>query len=170
MSYAEEGQMSADSDVKLSGSPVDADSSQEQQEIVTSTAGEEPVGTKASTPIPQESTVPAESVGRRRPQVTFMGNSYDITAVVAVVSGALIAFSCLTCNMGGYCLPIVPVVLGIVGLLSAEDSVDPSRTRLLSWLGVGGGGIVLLLMLLGIILYFGFIVLAVVLGAAAEGQ
>ncbi len=114
--------------------------------------------------------LPSPNSNGTRPHITFMGNSYDITSVVAVVTGGMIFFSCITCNMGYYCLPIVPVVLGLVGLLSADDSVDPRRTRLLSWLGIGGGGIVLLLMVIGILLYVGFIVLAIGLGAAAESR
>ncbi len=108
--------------------------------------------------------------GSSHPQITFMGNSYDLTAVVAVVTGGVIAFSCLTCNMGYYCLPVIPVVLGVVGLISAEDSADPKRTRLLSWLGIGSGGVVLLLIILAIVLYVAFIVLAIILGAAAEAR
>ena len=161
--------MSENNEVLTPEVPAAPDPSPEPEESATSTIPEESA-------IPEERAVTStkaavsETGGRARPQVTFMGNSYDLTAVVAVVTGGVIAFSCLTCNLGFYCLPVVPVVLGLVGLLSAEDSVDPSRTRLLSWLGVGGGGIVLLLMVLALVLYLGFIILAIVLGAAAQGQ
>ena len=161
--------MSEDNDVLTPEVPAAPDPSPEPEEAATSTTPEESA-------IPEERAVTSteaavsEPGGRARSQVTFMGNSYDLTAVVAVVTGGVIAFSCLTCNLGYYCLPVVPMVLGLVGLLSAEDSVDPSRTRLLSWLGVGGGGIVMLLMILALVLYFGFIILAIVLGAAAQGQ
>jgi len=106
----------------------------------------------------------------RRPQVTFMGNSYDLTAVVAVTAGAMVAIPCVTCNMGYYCLPVVPIVLGLVGLLSAKDSVDADRTRLLSWLGIGGGALVFVLMILALLAYFGFIAVVIMAGAASQGQ
>lgn len=112
----------------------------------------------------------AESGGRSHPQITFMGNSYDLAAVVAAATGGVIVLSCVTCNSVSYCLPILPVVLGLVGLLSAENSADPKRTRLLSWLGIGSGGVILLLMILAVILYIVFIVLAVTFGAAAEAR
>lgn len=108
--------------------------------------------------------------GQPRPQITFMGNSYDLTAVIAVATGGTIAFSCLTCNMGFYCLPIVPIVLGLIGLLSAEESADPERTRLLSWIGLGSGALVFLLMVLAIVLYVAFIVILAAVGAAAEAR
>ena len=116
-------------------------------------------------PVPLESAEAAH-----RPQVTFMGNSYDLTAVVAVTAGAMVAIPCVTCNMGYYCLPVVPIVLGLVGLLSAKDSVDAERTRLLSWLGIGGGVLVFGLMILAILAYFGFIAFAIMAGAASQGQ
>lgn len=162
--------MSEDNDVLTPEVSAAPDPSPEPEEAVTSMTPEASAVLEESAVITTEPAVSVPPVGRSRPQVTFMGNSYDLTAVVAVVIGGVIAFSCVTCNMGYYCLPIVPVVLGLVGLLSAEDSVDPSRTRLLSWLGVGGGGIVLLLMVLALVLYFGFIILAIMLGAAAQGQ
>ena len=116
----------------------------------------------------QVSTVSEETASR--PQVTFLGNSYDLTAVVAVTAGAMVAVPCLTCNMGSYCLPLVPIVLGLVGLISAKDSVDPERTRLLSWLGIGGGALVFGLIVLGILLYVGFMAFMITAGAAPQGR
>ncbi len=97
-------------------------------------------------------------------QVTFMGNTYDLMSVVAVVTGGLVLVSCLTCNVGFYCLPLVPIVLGLVGLLSAHQSVDEKRTRLFSWLGIASGGLLLLLLLVVVALYVGFIVFMIALG------
>ena len=73
----------------------------------------------------------------------------------------MVLFSCFTCNLGYYCLPFVPIILGIIGLVAAKDSVDPERTKLLSWLSVGSGAIILLLIFLFIALYIGFIVFAI---------
>ena len=120
-------------------------------------------------PIAPETTEVPESAARSRPRpkVTFMGNSYDLMAVVAVVTGGVIAFSCVTCNMGFYCLPFVPIALGLVGLLSAEESVEPSRTRLLSWLGIGGGLLFVVLMALFILAYVALIAITIAAGAAS---
>lgn len=96
--------------------------------------------------------------GNGRPRVTFMGNSYDLAALGAVASAALLLFLCVTCNMGFYCLPAVPLVLGLIGLLAARQAVDAQRTRLWSWIGVGTGAFLLILLIVGFLLYIGFIV------------
>jgi hypothetical protein len=101
-----------------------------------------------------------------KPMVTFMGNSYDLTAVVGVTIGGAVLLSCLTCNMGYYCLPVVPIILGIIGLAAAKDSVNPERTKLLSWLSLGSGAIIILIIGLFIALYVAFILVMM----AAEGN
>jgi hypothetical protein len=50
---------------------------------------------------------------------------------------------------------------GIIGLVSAKDSVDPERTRLLSWLSLGSGAVIVLLILLVMVAYIGVITFAV---------
>ncbi|MBI9046529.1 MAG: hypothetical protein JEZ06_18710 [Anaerolineaceae bacterium] len=92
-------------------------------------------------------------------QVTFRGNSYDLASVIAVTTGALALLSCLTLYMGIYCFPLVPLVLGVIGLMTAKNSVDPRRTQILSWIGVGTGSFAFILVLLGILFYFGFLFL-----------
>ena len=96
------------------------------------------------------------------PEATFRGNTYDLAALGALTSGVIVLFSCLTCNMGVYCLPLLPLVLGLIGLLSARQSVEEERTRLWSWLGIAAGGFIVLLTIAGVVLYIAFIVLAVV--------
>jgi hypothetical protein len=98
------------------------------------------------------------------PEATFKGNAYDLAALGALTSGVVVLFSCLTCNMGFYCLPLLPLVLGLIGLLSARQSVEEERTRLWSWLGIAAGGFIVLLIIAGIALYIAFVVLAVVAG------
>jgi hypothetical protein len=98
------------------------------------------------------------------PQVTFRGNTYDLISLGSLITGVALLLSCLTCNMGYYCLPLIAVALGAVGVLSARRSVEAERTKLWSWLGIAAGGIVLLLIALCIVLYIGFIVLAAVSG------
>jgi hypothetical protein len=90
------------------------------------------------------------------PAVTFRGNNYDLVSLGSLITGALILFSCLTCNMGYYCLPFLPVVLGIIGLLKAQEAVEAERTKQWSWLGIAGGGMVLFLILAVVVLYVVF--------------
>ncbi len=101
------------------------------------------------------------------PEATFKGNSYDLAALGALTSGIIVLFSCVTCGMGVYCLPVLPLILGLVGLLSARQAVEEERTRLWSWLGIAAGGFIVLLTVAGIVLYVVFIVLAV---AAGQGR
>jgi len=104
-----------------------------------------------------------QNPGRRT--VTFMGNTYDLAALGALASGALVLFSCVTCNMGFYCLPFIPLLLGLVGIISAREAVDEKRTRLWSWLGAGAG----IIILVGLVLTFvGSCLLFALLAASAE--
>lgn len=97
--------------------------------------------------------------------VTFEGNNNDLTAVAAIVSAGVALISCGTCGQGLYCLPFIPGVLGIIGLLSADASVDPERTRRFSWisLGIGGGLILLTVIFLAAIFLMYFSVFAAAL-------
>jgi len=112
-------------------------------------------------------STPSELPRPAAPEATFRGNTYDLTALGALTSGVLVLFSCLTCGFGFYCLPFVPLVLGLIGVLAARQSVEEKRTRLWSWLGIAAGGLMLLLIIAGVVLYIAFIVLAV---AAGQGK
>jgi len=89
----------------------------------------------------------------RDSEVTFRGNNYDLTAVVGVTIGGIVLASCGTCNLGLYFLPFVPLILGIIGLVNADESVDPKRTKLLSWISIAAGAAILVLGALGIIFF-----------------
>ena len=108
-------------------------------------------------PVVTDTEVEVAAPERGKPTVTFMGNSYDLMSVVAVTLGGMILFTCLTCNFGYYCLPFIPVILGIIALISAKDSVDPERTKLLSWIGIGSGAFFIIIGLLAFIAYFAFL-------------
>jgi hypothetical protein len=110
------------------------------------------------------STLGAETAPK--PIVTFEGNNYDLAAVVGVTIGGIVLLSCATCNLGFYVLPFLPIILGLVGLLTARDSVNPERTKFLSWLSLGSGALILLLILFLVIVYIAIIVIAV----ASEGE
>ena len=99
-------------------------------------------------------TQPDRETAPRR-TVTLMGNTYDLAALVALITGAVVLFTLITCGMGAYCIPFVPIVAGIIALASAARAADPQRTRLYAWLGIGAGGLTLLLTVGLILLYVG---------------
>lgn len=105
--------------------------------------------------------VPVSAESSAKPAITFRGNSYDLASVVGLTIGAMVLLSCLTCNLAYYCLPVIPVILGIIGLAAAKDSVDPDRTKLLSWLSLGSGAVILVLIFLFMAAYIGLIVFVV---------
>ncbi len=105
----------------------------------------------------------------RSPEITFQGNSYDLMSVVGVSIGGMTLFTCATCNLGFYCLPIIPVILGLIGLVAAKVSVDPERTKLLSWIGIGTGGLIILIIITFIALYIGLYAFIIFMALAAEG-
>jgi len=111
---------------------------------------------------------PTEEGAPSAPPATFNGNSFDLAAMGALASGILLLFLCGTCNAGFYCLPLVPLALGIVGLLQARQAVNAERTRTWSWIGVGIGGLILLLMVLGMILYTVLVVAAIAAGGLRQ--
>jgi hypothetical protein len=104
-----------------------------------------------------DETAPAS----QRPVVTFMGNTYDLVSLGALASGLLMAFGCLTCNMGWYCMPFVPIVAAIVGLSTARQAVDAERTRQWSSIGLGAGIFALLLIAVAVMAYVGLILIGV---------
>jgi hypothetical protein len=106
----------------------------------------------------------AETRPDRDSTVTFMGNTYDLASLVALITGAVLLLLCLTCGMGSYCLPLVPMLAGLVGLTSAARAADPERTRLYSWLGIGAGGLYILLALVLVVIYVALIVLVAASG------
>jgi len=96
--------------------------------------------------------------------VSFMGNTYDLLAVSGMVTCLILMFICLTCNMGFYCLPFIPLGLGLLGLLTAQDAVDARRTQTLSWVNIAIAGVILLIGVIFMVLYIGLMVFI-----AAEG-
>ncbi len=105
-----------------------------------------------------EESQPGESDAGSDQEVTFRGNAVDLAALGAVISGALVLLTCLSCGMGVYCLPFIPLLLGVIGLASAPGGVDVERTRLFSWLAIGAGGAMILLIALGALLYIVMII------------
>lgn len=117
-------------------------------------------GSQESLPSPDEGAASLPAT----PQVTFRGNTYDLVSLGSLGTAAMILFACVTCNMGYYCLPVIAVILGAIGVLSARQAVDEERTRLWSWLGIAIGGFILLAIVACFVLYIGFIVIAAASG------
>jgi hypothetical protein len=103
-----------------------------------------------------------------RPIVTFKGNNYDLMSVAGVSVAGATLFTCGTCGFGFYCLPIVPIIFGAIGLLSLKESVDPHRTKQLSLVSIGVGSVFVLMVLAFFMfyaVYFAFIFFVI----ASEG-
>lgn len=79
-----------------------------------------------------------------RPRATFTANANDLLALGALVSGLTLLLSCATGDMFRCCLPLLPLLLGAIGLASARQAVDENRARLWAWIGLGSGAIVVL--------------------------
>ena len=120
------------------------------------------VESEAILPQPLEKPEPEGADGK----TTFRANGLDVTALGALASGILVLVSCLTCGQAFYCLPLLPLVLGLVGLAMAKDAVNPKRTRLWSWLGIGSSTATILLLALAIAGYLSFILFLIVVSDA----
>ncbi len=79
------------------------------------------------------------------PAVPYQGNTLDVLALVAVVIG-VVAFSA---NFGAvYLFPIFGIVLGIVAVLQARQSLNPKRTATLGWVAIGTSAVGILFWML----------------------
>lgn len=111
---------------------------------------------------------PSTTEPETRPTITFVGNNYDLMSVAGVSVAGATLFACGTCGLGFYCLPLVPVILGAIGLLSLKDAVDADRTKLFSWISIGVGAL-FLLMVLALVLFYIVYFLFIFVVIAAEG-
>lgn len=114
---------------------------------------------------------PESSVASPVPVPEYHGNKYDLYALIAGTFGGTVIALCASGNLLWYCLPIAPLVLGIVALRNARTSLDPQRTRNLAWLGIAGGGLgtlVLICFLAFFVLYFGAIA-AIIISGISQG-
>jgi hypothetical protein len=108
---------------------------------------------------------PPSTVTTPAPLQDYHGNKYDLYALVAGTLGGTVIAMCASGNLLWYCLPIAPLVLGIIAMRNARTSLDPLRTRNLAWIGIAGGGLgtlLLICMFAFFALYFSFIIAALV--------
>lgn len=78
-------------------------------------------------------------------------NNHDVVAAIAFGTGMLSIATCFGIG-AAVCaapLPLVPFILGIIGLSGARHARNPERARLFSWTGiVGGSGFIAVALLL----------------------
>ncbi len=78
-------------------------------------------------------------------------NGNDTIAVLAAIFGAISIATCFGIGIA-VCLPplpLLPLLLGAVGLAGAKHAADPEKARRNSWIGIAGGaGFVIIVLLL----------------------
>jgi len=93
--------------------------------------------------LPRLPTAPAPVVTRQR-------NGNDVIALLACISGVISIATCFGIGIA-ICvppLPLVPLLLGAIGLAGARNATRPEQARLFSWIGiVGGAGFVVVVLL-----------------------
>lgn len=101
-----------------------------------------------------------ESAVASEPVHVYQGNGYDIAALLAAVLGGVALLSCGTLGYFIYCLPLLPLAVGVVALLTTRRAVDPQRSRVLSWVGVGAGAVTTLALIVGFLLWVAAVLVA----------
>jgi hypothetical protein len=72
----------------------------------------------------------------------YSGNSIDLSGFAAACLGAMLLLYCVPClNM---LMPVLGLLVGVMALAEAKRAVNPRRTRILAWVGIGSGGVVML--------------------------
>jgi thiol:disulfide interchange protein len=68
-------------------------------------------------------------------------NGNDLVALLAGISGILSIATCFGVGLAVCAppLPLVPLLLGAVGLAGARRATQPEQARMLAWLGIAGG-------------------------------
>ncbi len=108
--------------------------------------------------------VPDTTEGTAASSSIWQGNNTDLMALVGVTISGMILFYCGTLGIGAYCIPIIPIILGIIGLVNSKDALNPERTKTMSWISIGVGAAFILLLVLVIAAYFAFIAYLVSIG------
>jgi hypothetical protein len=84
------------------------------------------------------------------PLVTRQRNGNDFIALLSCITGVISIATCFGIGIA-ICvppLPLVPLLLGALGLAGSRNATRPDQARLFSWIGiVGGTGFVVLVLL-----------------------
>ncbi len=87
------------------------------------------------------------------PIVTHQRNGNDVIALLACISGVISIATCFGIGIA-ICvppLPLVPLLLGAIGLAGSRNATRPEQARLFSWIGIAGGAGFVVLVLLAVI-------------------
>jgi hypothetical protein len=87
------------------------------------------------------------------PLITRQRNGNDIIALLACISGVISIATCFGIGIA-ICvppLPLVPLLLGSIGLAGSKNATRPEQARLFSWIGIAGGAGFVAIVLLAVI-------------------
>lgn len=86
-----------------------------------------------------------------RKHAIYQGNNQDLNGFLAMGLGLAGILSC--CWVTPCVFPFIAVLLGVLALLNAKDSIEPRRTRQQAWIGIFTGGCMATI-ILGIIAFY----------------
>ncbi len=111
--------------------------------------------------------LPSQQSAAQPPQrdVPYKGNSVDVMALAALMSGVAALLSCAGL---AWALPIMALALGMVAWLQSKDALDPRRARWMGVVGLTGGG-VFVLFILGFVACFALMFLLIAVTASSSG-
>jgi hypothetical protein len=92
--------------------------------------------------------------------VPYRGNSTDVSALVAAVTGLSALASCAGL---AWVIPLIALALGLVSWLQSKDAINAKRTRWLAVIGMASGGVFFVFVLGLFALMFGCIFLQLAL-------
>ncbi len=88
----------------------------------------------------------------------FKGKTADMLSLGALITGLMVVLSCVTGGGAIYCLPLIPIGLGISALLMKRNAVDQNRTQMWALAGLGSGLVIIVLAVLSLICFAAMIV------------
>jgi hypothetical protein len=91
-----------------------------------------------------------------QPNISTQRNANDLVALFALISGAITIATCFGVGIA-LCLPplpLLPLVLGGIGLAGSKNATRPDQARVFSWVGIvaGAGFLLIALLLAGLVL------------------
>ena len=76
-----------------------------------------------------------------QPVISKQRNGNDVIAMLSLISGVISLSTCFGIGIA-LCvppLPLLPLLLGSIGLAGAKNASKPDQARLFSWIGIVGG-------------------------------